>query len=58
MTINAVPMILKFAAQTREAQQARGAKPSIALMTVPLLVASLKYADDFAEALTARGVEV
>jgi biotin transport system permease protein len=58
MTINAVPMILKFAAQTREAQQARGAKASIALMTVPLLVASLKYADDFAEALTARGVEV
>ena len=58
MTINAVPMILKFAAQTREAQQARGAKPSITLMTVPLLVASLKYADDFAEALAARGVEV
>ena len=58
MTINAIPMILKFAAQTREAQAARGAKPSIALMTVPLLVASLKYADEFAEALTARGVEV
>ena len=58
MAINAVPMILKFASQTREAQQARGAKPSITLMTVPLLVASLKYADDFAEALAARGVEV
>ena len=58
MTINAVPMILKFAKQTREAQAARGAKPSITLMTVPLLVASLKYADDFAEALAARGVEV
>lgn len=58
MAINAIPMILKFAAQTREAQAARGAKPSITLMTVPLLVASLKYADDFAEALAARGVEV
>ena len=58
MTINAIPMILKFAAQTKEAQAARGAKPSITLMTVPLLVASLKYADDFAEALAARGVEV
>lgn len=58
MAINAIPMILKFAKQTREAQQARGAKPSITLMTVPLLVASLKYADDFAEALAARGVEV
>lgn len=58
MTINAIPMILKFASQTREAQQARGVKPSITLMTVPLLVASLKYADEFAEALSARGVEV
>jgi biotin transport system permease protein len=58
MTINAIPMILKFARQTKEAQQARGAKPSLTLMTVPLLVASLKYADDFAEALAARGVEV
>jgi biotin transport system permease protein len=58
MTINAIPMILKFAAQTKEAQAARGAKPSITLMTVPLLVASLKYADEFAEALAARGVEV
>ena len=58
MTINAIPMILKFASQTREAQQARGAKPSLTLMTVPLLVASLKYADEFAEALAARGVEV
>lgn len=58
MTINAIPMILKFASQTREAQQARGVKPSVTLMTVPLLVASLKYADEFAEALAARGVEV
>ena len=58
MAINALPMILKFASQTREAQQARGAKSSVTLMTVPLLVASLKYADEFAEALTARGVEV
>ena len=58
MAINAVPMILKFATQTKEAQTARGAKPSVTLMTVPLLVASLKYADEFAEALAARGVEV
>jgi biotin transport system permease protein len=58
MTINAIPMIIKFMAQTKEAQQARGVKPNVALMTVPLLVASLKYADEFAEALAARGVEV
>jgi biotin transport system permease protein len=58
MAINAIPMIAKFSAQTKEAQLARGVKPTAALMTVPLLVASLKYADDFAEALTARGVEI
>jgi biotin transport system permease protein len=58
MTINAIPMITKFLAQTKEAQQARGIKPTATLITVPLLVASLKYADEFAEALTARGVEI
>jgi biotin transport system permease protein len=58
MTINAIPMITKFLAQTKEAQQARGVKPTPVLITVPLLVASLKYADEFAEALAARGVEV
>ena len=58
MTINAIPMIVKFLAQTKEAQQARGIKPNAVLLTVPLLVASLKYADEYAEALSARGVEV
>jgi biotin transport system permease protein len=58
MTINAIPMITKFLAQTKEAQQARGVKPTATLITVPLLVASLKYADEYAEALAARGVEV
>jgi len=58
MTINAIPMITKFLAQTKEAQQARGVKPTATHITVPLLVASLKYADEFAEALAARGVEI
>lgn len=58
LTMNAIPMILKFLNQTKEAQTARGVKPTPVRMTIPLLVASLKYADEFAEALTARGVEV
>ena len=58
MTINAIPMIMKFLNQTKEAQAARGLKPTPIRMTIPLLVASLKYSDEFAEALTARGVEV
>jgi biotin transport system permease protein len=58
MTMNAIPMIMKFLNQTKEAQAARGVKPTPVRMTIPLLVASLKYADEYAEALTARGVEV
>ena len=58
MAINAIPMLIKFLTQTKEAQQARGVRPSATLITVPLLIASLKYADEFAEALTARGVEI
>jgi biotin transport system permease protein len=58
MTMNAIPMIMKFLNQTKEAQEARGVKPTPIRMTIPLLVASLKYADEYAEALTARGVEV
>jgi biotin transport system permease protein len=58
MTMNAIPMIMKFVGQIKEAQSARGLKPTPVRMTIPLLVASLKYSDEFAEALTARGVEV
>jgi biotin transport system permease protein len=58
MTMNAIPMIMKFLNQTKEAQAARGIKPTPVRMTIPLLVASLKYADEYAEALAARGVEV
>jgi biotin transport system permease protein len=58
MTMNAIPMIMKFVGQIKEAQSARGLKATPVRMTIPLLVASLKYSDEFAEALTARGVEV
>ena len=58
MTISSIPLILKFAGNVREAQMARGVQPNIVRTTVPLLVASLKHSDDFAEALMARGVEV
>ena len=58
MTISSIPLIIKFAANVREAQVARGVRPNIVRTTIPLLVASLKHSDDFAEALMARGVEV
>jgi biotin transport system permease protein len=58
MTISSIPLIIKFAGNVREAQLARGVRPNIVRTTIPLLVASLKHSDDFAEALMARGVEV
>lgn len=57
MTITAVPVIAGFAATIREAQRARGAKPQLRMLAVPLLVMSLKHADDLADALIARGAE-
>jgi biotin transport system permease protein len=57
MTITAVPVIAGFAATIRDAQRARGAKPRLRILAVPLLVMSLKHADDLADALIARGVE-
>lgn len=58
MTVNAIPMLIQFIANVKEAQQARGLRPKVLLTAVPVLVASLKYADDFSEALLARGVEI
>lgn len=57
MTITVVPVIAGFAAAIREAQRARGARPRLRFLAMPLLVMSLKHADDLADALIARGAE-
>ena len=57
LTITAVPVIGGFAAEIREAQRARGAPVRLQTFVVPLLVMSLKHADELADALTARGIE-
>jgi biotin transport system permease protein len=56
LTITAIPVIRGFASTIREAQRARGARTRLRTFVVPLLVISLKHADDVADALTARGV--
>ncbi|MEN9989489.1 MAG: Cobalt transport protein, partial [Actinomycetota bacterium] len=48
----------KFVVAIREAQLARGLRPRSYRMAVPLLVLSMKHADEYAEALAARGVEL
>lgn len=56
LTITTIPVIRGFASTIREAQRARGARTRLGTFVVPLLVMSLKHADDVADALTARGV--
>lgn len=57
LTIRAVPVVAGIAEQLRDAQRARGGRTSIRAYVVPLLVQSLRHADDTADALAARGVE-
>ncbi|MEY4423054.1 MAG: hypothetical protein RLZZ258_157 [Actinomycetota bacterium] len=58
MALNSIALLNKFVADIREAQLARGMKPKLHRLVLPVLVLSLKHADDHAEALLARGVEV
>ena len=58
MTLNSIALLGQFVVVIREAQLARGMRPRHYRMAVPLLVLSLKHADDYAEALAARGVEL
>lgn len=57
LTITAIPVIARFATDIREAQRARGVRVWPHTAAVPLLVLSLKHADELAESLAARGVE-
>lgn len=57
LTLQAVAALSAIAAQTREAQRARGADRSLTAFAVPFLVRTLRHADELGEALAARGVE-
>lgn len=57
LTITAIPVIARFATDIRESQRARGVRVGPHTAVVPLLVLSLKHADELAESLSARGVE-
>jgi biotin transport system permease protein len=56
LTITMLPVIASIGERVREAQRARGARLGIRVV-VPMLVLSLKHADDVADALTARGID-
>lgn len=56
ITITTIPILAGFVKNVREAQIARGARPRVMRMALPVLVLSLKHADDLADAMSARGI--
>lgn len=58
LSINSIALVIGFSKTITEAGLARGVKPNPVRQIVTLFVVSLRYADDYAEALAARGVTV
>ncbi|MCQ8781173.1 energy-coupling factor transporter transmembrane component T family protein [Mangrovibrevibacter kandeliae] len=55
LTLRFIPVLAVVAEEVREAQRARGRDRSILALAVPLIVRTLKLADEVAEAIDARG---
>lgn len=56
--INSIGLVIGFSKNITEAGLARGVRPNPVRQIVTLFVVSLRFADDYAEALAARGVRV
>ncbi|MEP6856331.1 MAG: energy-coupling factor transporter transmembrane protein EcfT [Pedococcus sp.] len=57
LAIRSVPIVASLAAEVRAAHRARGARPSPLSLIVPLLIQTLRHAEQLGEALIARGVD-
>ena len=57
IALSALPTLMQFAREIREAHQARGVRTRPWSFILPFLVASLKHADQVGDALTARGID-
>jgi biotin transport system permease protein len=58
LSVNSIALVIGFSKSISEAGVARGVKRSAVGQIVTLFVVSLRFADDYAEALAARGVRV
>ena len=56
LTVAAIGTLSGIAGEVREAARARGADRSVTAFVVPLLVRTVRHADELGEALAARGV--
>ncbi|WP_193045568.1 energy-coupling factor transporter transmembrane component T family protein [Mycolicibacterium baixiangningiae] len=57
LTIRAIPLMVETVRQVDEARRARGLRFSPRIAVAPVVVAALRTADGFAEALAARGLD-
>ncbi|WP_336080021.1 energy-coupling factor transporter transmembrane component T family protein [Thalassospira sp. CH_XMU1448-2] len=57
MVLRFIPVIATVASEIRDAQRARGLDRSILAMVVPLIIRTLKMADDVADAIEARSFD-
>ena len=57
LTIRLIPVLLDLVQQIRMAQRARGVERSAAALLVPLMVKTLRMADNLSDALEARGYD-
>lgn len=57
LTLRFIPVIAAITAEVREAQKARGLEWSIIAIATPVIIRTLKMADDVANAIDARGYD-
>lgn len=57
LTIRAIPLMVETVRQVDEARRARGLRFSPRVVVAPVVVAALRTADGFADALAARGLD-
>lgn len=56
LTIRSIPLVVEIIRQVDEARRARGLRITPRVVFVPVIVGALRAADDFSEALIARGL--
>jgi biotin transport system permease protein len=57
LAIRFIPVLFVITAEIREAQKVRGLERSVVAVALPLLVRTLRMADDLAEAISARAYD-
>lgn len=57
LTIRAIPLMVEIIRGVDEARRARGLRPGARILVAPVVLAALRTADGFADALIARGLD-